>query len=76
MTTKSTYIAIATAAAVGAAAALLLAPASGKETRSKLMKQGKKLRSELGDLVNKGRDLADTAKTAARNGAAHAASKV
>jgi len=69
---------------VGTVAALLLAPASGKETRSNLMKQGKKLKSVVKDLEAKGREMADNAKEAAKdaakaavaNGAAKAATKV
>ncbi len=84
MSTKNTLIALAAGAAVGTVAALLLAPASGKETRSNLMKQGQKLKSVVKDLEAKGREMADNAKEAAKdaakaavaNGAAKAATKV
>lgn len=83
MSTKNTLIALAAGAAVGTVAALLLAPASGKETRSSLMKQGKKLKSVVKDLEAKGREMAgnakeaamDAAKAAVANGAAKAATK-
>ena len=84
MSTKNTLIALAAGAAVGTVATLLFAPASGKETRSKLAKQGKKLTSVMKDLEKKGRELAGTAKETAKetvkeaavNGAAKVASKL
>lgn len=78
MSTKNTLIALAAGAALGTVAALLFAPASGKETRSKLVKQGKKLTSVMKDLEKKGRDLAGNAQETAKesvNGAGKLATK-
>lgn len=76
MPTKSTYIALAAGAAVGAVTALLFAPASGKETRSKLAKQGKKLRKDLNEMVEKGRAAVDSAKEVAKEAAKNGASPI
>ncbi|MCB9163574.1 MAG: YtxH domain-containing protein [Flavobacteriales bacterium] len=73
MSTKNTLIALAAGAAVGTLATLLFAPASGKETRSKLMKQGRKLKSVVKDLEAKGREMAGNAKEAAKEAAKDAA---
>ncbi|MFZ1616879.1 MAG: YtxH domain-containing protein [Flavobacteriales bacterium] len=47
MSTKNTLIAVITAAATGAAIALLLAPASGKKTRKKLMKEAESVKDTV-----------------------------
>ncbi len=80
MSSKNTLIALAAGAALGAVAGLLLAPASGRETRSKLKKKGEDLRDQLTDLMDQGKELMDetvgTVKGAVKDAAAHASSSV
>jgi gas vesicle protein len=54
-----------TGLAAGAALGVLFAPASGRETRSKLMRKGEKLREDLTHLVDQGKEVIEQAKTAA-----------
>ena len=75
MSTKTALIALAAGAALGAISGILLAPASGKDTRKKIMKKGEELRDQLADLVDQGKDLVDEAKGQAKSAAAQASSK-
>lgn len=56
--TSKILLSIAAGAAAGLVAGVLLAPASGEETRANLQKQGKKLKK---DLSRKIEDLGDDA---------------
>lgn len=51
--TSKVVIAALAGAAVGAVAALLLAPASGKETREKLKNKFSEAKDKMGDMFNK-----------------------
>ncbi|MFZ1686418.1 MAG: YtxH domain-containing protein [Flavobacteriales bacterium] len=62
MSAKSTIAIALTALAAGAAIGLLLAPASGADTRKKLMKKGSALRDRLADMVEEGSELIDKLK--------------
>ncbi|MEO8591250.1 MAG: YtxH domain-containing protein [Flavobacteriales bacterium] len=62
MSTKSTIAIALTALAAGAALGLLLAPASGKETRKKLAKKGSDLKARLSDMMEEGNELIDKLK--------------
>jgi gas vesicle protein len=57
MSTKSTLAITLTALAAGAALGLLLAPASGKDTRKKLVKKGTDIRDKLADMLKEGGEL-------------------
>lgn len=57
MSTKSTIAIALTALAAGAAIGLLLAPASGKETRNKIAKKGSDLKDRLKDMLAEGGEL-------------------
>ena len=76
MSRTSVLVALAAGAALGAIAGILFAPASGKETRGKLMKQGAKLRDQLADLVDQGKELMDDAKGQMKDAANQAGSKM
>lgn len=76
MSRNSVLVALAAGAALGAIAGILFAPASGKETRGKLMKQGEKLRDQLADLVDQGKGLMDDAKSQVKDAANQAGSKM
>ena len=67
MSTKSTLAIALTALAAGAALGVLLAPASGADTRKKLMKKGSDLKDRLADMVEEGQDLIDELKGEARD---------
>lgn len=62
MSTKSTIAIALTALAAGAAIGLLLAPASGAETRKKLAKKGSDLRDRLADMLEEGGELIEKLK--------------
>ncbi|MBK6775912.1 MAG: YtxH domain-containing protein [Flavobacteriales bacterium] len=57
MSTKSTIAIALTALAAGAAIGLLLAPASGADTRKKLVKKGSDLKDRLKDMLEEGGEL-------------------
>ncbi len=83
MSTKNTLAIALTALAAGAALGVLLAPASGKETRKKLKQKGNDLRDRFSDLLKEGEALmeemkgeADRMAATARDAAAHAKQKV
>ncbi|MCC6400356.1 MAG: YtxH domain-containing protein [Flavobacteriales bacterium] len=59
MSAKSTLAIALTAIAAGAALGVLLAPASGKETRKKLVRKGNDLKDRLSDMLAQGQDLMD-----------------
>jgi gas vesicle protein len=61
---------------VGAAAAIILAPQSGEETRSMLMNQGSELRHAGSERLHDYRETASHAVSDARQRAAQAASQV
>ncbi|MGV9010959.1 MAG: YtxH domain-containing protein [Flavobacteriales bacterium] len=69
MSIKNTLTALVAGMAVGAAAGLVLAPASGDETRKKLLKRGDKLYAQLSDLIGKGKDAVDDAEKSAKSAA-------
>ena len=56
MTNTNSILTLLAGLAIGATLGILLAPASGKETRSKLMKRGEGLRDDLADLMEEGKD--------------------
>lgn len=56
------FLAALTGAVAGGIAGVLLAPESGEETRKKLNKQAQKARSELNDLVEKGKETVEDLK--------------
>jgi gas vesicle protein len=76
MSRSNVLVALAAGAALGAIAGILFAPASGKETRNKLMKRGEKLRGQLTDLVDQGKELVDEAKGQMKDAASQAGTKV
>lgn len=76
MSTQNTLIALVAGAALGAVAGILLAPASGKETRKNLLKKGESLRGQLSDLVDQGKDLMDEAMSTAKGAAKQAGNAV
>jgi gas vesicle protein len=57
MSTKSTIAIALTALAAGAAIGLLVAPASGADTRKKLSKKGKDLKDRLAEMLEEGNEL-------------------
>ncbi len=75
MSRSSSLLTLAIGLAAGAALGILLAPASGKDTRKNLMKKGEKLRGQLSDLVDQGKDLMGDAMDKAKDTASDAASK-
>ena len=76
MSTQNTLIALVAGVALGAVAGILLAPASGKETRKNLLKKGESLRGQLSDLVDQGKDLMDEAMSTAKGAAKQAGNAV
>ena len=62
MSTKSTIAIALTALAAGAALGVLLAPASGAETRKKLARKGNDLKDRLSDMLAEGSELIDKLK--------------
>lgn len=66
--TSTNLIVLVAGLAVGAALGILLAPASGKETREKLMRKGGQLRDKVSDMVDDAKkmvgDVADSASKA------------
>ncbi len=62
MSTRSTIAIALTALAAGAALGLLLAPASGAETRKKLARKTNDLKDRLSDMLAEGSDLIDELK--------------
>lgn len=69
MSAKSTLAITLTALAAGAALGILLAPASGKDTRKKLMKKGSDMRDSLSDMLAEGGELIDKLKGQAKDAA-------
>ena len=69
MSTKSTLAIALTALAAGAALGVLLAPASGADTRKKLVKKGNDLKDQLADLMDQGKDLIGELKGEAQDAA-------
>lgn len=76
MSRTNVLFALAAGAAMGAIAGVLLAPASGKETRSKLLKNGETLRDQLTDLMKQGKEMAADAKNEVKDAASQAGNKV
>ena len=62
MSTKSTIAIALTALAAGAALGVLLAPASGAETRKKLARKGNDLKDRLSDMLAEGGELIEKLK--------------
>ena len=62
MSTKSTLAIALTALAAGAALGVLLAPASGAETRKKLVRKGNDLKDRLSDMLAEGGELIEKLK--------------
>lgn len=62
MSTRSTIAIALTALAAGAALGLLLAPASGAETRKKLARKTSDLKDRLSEMLEEGKDLIDELK--------------
>ena len=60
--TSKIVVAALAGAAIGAVAALLLAPASGKETREKLREKFAGAKDKMSDFLNKSADAAKKAK--------------
>lgn len=75
MSRSSSLLTLAIGLAAGAALGILLAPASGKDTRKSIMKKGEKLRDQLSDLVDQGKDLMGDAMDKAKDTATDAAGK-
>ena len=69
-------IALLTGAVLGAAAGVLLAPASGQKTRRKLRKKAEGLRSQLTDLIDRGASAEKDARNAAMKASAQASRMV
>ncbi len=67
MSRSSSLLTLAIGLAAGAALGVLLAPASGKDTRKSIMKKGEKLRDQLSDLVDQGKDLVGDAMDKAKD---------
>jgi len=67
MSAKSTIAIALTALAAGAAIGILLAPASGAETRKKLAKKGNDLKDRLAEMMEEGHDLIDQLKGDAKD---------
>ncbi len=61
--------------ALGATLGILLAPASGKETRRKLMKRGETLRDDLADLMEQGKNAVNEMKEEAEQTASNVGNK-
>lgn len=76
MSTKSTLAIALTALAAGAALGVLLAPASGAETRKKLMKKGADLKDRLAEMMEEGEELIDDLKGQAKDAASKARDRV
>ena len=76
MSTKNTVIALLAGVALGAVAGVLLAPASGKKTRKKIVRKAEDVRDQLTDLVDKGESLVHDAKRAAKKASAQASRMV
>lgn len=76
MSTQKTLIALLAGAALGAVAGVLLAPASGEQTRSKLKGKAGDLRDQLTDLIDKGNSLVNDVKGAAKDASAQASKTV
>lgn len=75
MSRSSSLLTLAIGLAAGAAIGVLLAPASGKDTRKNIMKKGEKLRDQLSDLVDQGKDLMGDAMGKAKDTASEMAGK-
>jgi len=74
MSSQNTLIALAAGAALGAVAGILLAPASGRETRSRLLKKSEELRDQLTDLMDHGKELVDETVNAVKSATEQASS--
>lgn len=66
MSNKSTLAIALAALAAGAALGVLLAPASGAETRKKLMRKGGELKDRLASMLEEGEELVAELKNKAR----------
>lgn len=66
-TTSTVTITFIAGVVVGAALGILLAPASGKETREKLMKKGGQIRDTVSDMVDDAKKMATDATETVRN---------
>ena len=62
MSTRSTVAIALTALAAGAALGVLLAPASGAETRKKLARKSSELKDRLSEMIEEGSELIDELK--------------
>lgn len=76
MSTQKTLIALLAGAALGAVAGVLLAPASGEETRHKLNRKAGDLRDQMTDLIDKGNSLVNDVKDTAKDASAKASKTV
>ena len=70
MSTKKTFVALAAGLALGAVAGVLLAPASGKRTRKKIVMKAEDVRDQLTDLIDQGGSLVKDVKRAAKKASA------
>lgn len=73
MSNKSTLVIALAALAAGAALGVLLAPASGAETRKKLMRKGEDLKDRLASMLEEGEELIAELKSKAHDAVDNAA---
>ncbi len=76
MSNKTTLAIALAALAAGAALGVLLAPASGAETRKKLMRKGNDLKDRLASMLEEGEELIAGLKNKAEDAANEAAQTV
>jgi len=75
MSNTKSLLTLVTGLALGATLGILLAPASGKETRRKLMKRGETLGDDVNDLMEEGKSAMEEVKDKAASTASNMADK-